>query len=895
MNNSKSTQFFTWSDVLQSCMSSEASKSPWKFIEADPSGLFIYGNDKNAIQRELSHRLGLAYDEEKNNITLVSIGTTPRPLPVEILPREDAPDLSPPRKRPLWSSGKIGSEDPPKHQEDDPEIAAFFSFKGGVGRTTSCFATAVRLLSAKTAAKVLYVDADVEAPGLTWMTDDAPEGDAWSQTMSWVDALRLVQDADDWEAEALPLIVDQVRQSTISLELNVGRHEFFFMPAVRSMDQVEKLPITPENAVRRRDREWVIGDLLIALGRRLDVDVILVDLRAGITEFSSPLLLDPRVHTVIVSSCAKQSVSGVCRTLARIGRHTTWPLDSGNLTFLVTQVPPPKSVGDQIFTKVEVDLLKAWASLGDESDNDQEESNLISIGRIDYDQKLIVFDDLQSIAECLPTTSFWPSLQGLVDQLTPKKLSETERKNHFLEGKKSEKVRHEILTLTKKHLEFAEQNERPGILPTPPIRKLISLPDEQLPIAVVLGSKGAGKTFLWSQLVMAKEFAEFAKIARIVVVGSSWRASKPALIFPLLCPSNLSDKLLDLVHDIERQVSREQKEKLDNFTLKEKLEKLDSENSSPTFWLEAITGRLGLPQEASTSLRKIEEELAQRDQCVILVIDGLEEALQTGPSKPMNEQQKEVIRNLIIDLPNQLRAIQAKHLGIIIFIRHDLARESIHQNFGQFEAKYHSFALKWRKEDALRLVLWVLEQAGWPNLSIDEFNQFSYDDLKENLHPFWGEKMGGKKEAFTDRWVIAALSDLRGRFQARDIIRFLSKATADSSGFPLNPDAMRGAIEFCASKKVDELQQEIDGLRKIFDRFKHQSIDQKIIPIEKSKLNLSPSEKNFLADQGILIEDEKDNKFYMPEIIWKGLGFRSSRPGRIGTMRLQRLAAAKER
>ena len=894
MNNSKPTQFLTWSDVLQSCISSEASPFPWRFIEADPSGLFIYGDDKNAIQQELSHRLELAYDEEKNSITLVSTSTTPRSLPVEILPAEDAPDLSPPRKRPLWSSGKIEVDDAPKPQEGDPKIAAFFSFKGGVGRTTACFATAVRLRSATPAAKVLYVDADVEAPGLTWMTEDAPEGNTWSQTMSWVDALRLVQDADDWKEEALPLIVEQVRQSTISLELNVGRREFLFMPAIRSMDQVEKLPTTPENTVLRRDREWVIGNLLIELGRRLGVDVILVDLRAGITEFSSPLLLDPRVHTVIVSSCAKQSVSGVCRTLAQISRHTTWPLDAGNLTFLVTLVPSLKSGGDQIFAKVQDELLNTWASLCGESDGDQEESDLINVGRIDYDEKLIIFDDLQVIAEYLPTTSFWDPrrdpLESLIEQLTPSELPRTGDNDQIPKGEKTKEIKDKILKLTQEHLEFAEQNEEPGILSTPPIQKLIGLPDEQLPIAVVLGSKGAGKTFLWSQLVMAEDFAEFAKI-----VGIPWKASKPALTFPLLYPNSLTDKLLNSANDTERKISIKQERRLDDLELKEKLEKLDSENSNLSFWLKAITGRLGLPKDTSISLRKIEEELAQRDRHFILVVDGLEEVLQTGPGKPMNEQQKEVIRSLIIDVPNQLQAIQAKHLGIIVFIRHDLARESIHQNFGQFEAKYRHFALKWSKEDALRLVLWVLQKAGWPGLSTHEFTQSPYDDLKEKLQRFWGEKMGGKKEAFTDRWIIAALSDLKGRFQARDIIRFLSKATEDSTNFPLNPTAMRGAIEFCAGKKVNELQQEINGLKRIFDRFKRQPKDQKIIPIDKSKLRLSLSEETFLADQGILIEDEKDNKLYMPEIIWKGLGFRSSRPGRIGTMRLQRLAAAKER
>ena len=184
---------------------------------------------------------------------------------------------------------------------------------------------------------------------------------------------------------------------------------------------------------------------------------------------------------------------------------------------------------------------------------------------------------------------------------------------------------------------------------------------------------------------------------------------KASLDFPLLCPSSLTDKLSNSIYEIERNISGKQEEKLDNFTLKEKLKNLDSENIGLTFWLEAIARRLGLPKEASVSLRKIEEELAQRGQCFVLVVDGLEEALQTGPSKPMNEQQKQVIRSLIIDLPNQLQAMQAKHLGIMVFIRYDLARESIHQNFGQFEAKYRSLALRWSKADALRLVLWVLK------------------------------------------------------------------------------------------------------------------------------------------------------------------------------------------
>ena len=891
MNSSKPIRFFTWSDV-ESCIRSDSSPYPWKFLDANASSLLIYG-DKSKVQEDLSKRLGHAYDDQNNSITLASTGTIPRQLPVEILPAEDAPSPLPQTKnRPLWSSGKIEEESAPKLQDDDPKIAAFFSFKGGVGRTTACFATAVRLLSATPAAKVLYVDADLEAPGLTWMTADAPEGNDWSDAMSWVDALCLVQDADDWEKEALPLIAERVQRSTIELDLNVGRREFFLMPAVRSMDQVEQLPITPEHAVRLRGREWVIGNALIALGRKLEVDVILVDLRAGITEFSSPLLLDPRVHTVIVSSCAKQSRSGVCRTLGRISRHTAWPLDSGNLTFLVTQVPLRSMGGDQIFTTARDELLAAWAKLPGASDNDSEENYSVSVGRIDYDPRLAIFDDLQIIAEDLHVTTIWPGLQCLVEKLTLPKSSEIDYSNQIPKGNDMQNIKDKILKLTREHLEFAEQNEKLGILPTPPIQKLADLPKEQLPIAVVLGSKGAGKTFLWSQLVIARDFATFANM-----VGVPWQASDPALIFPLLCPIN--NKLSELISEIENKMPNKQEERLSSSNLRKKLEKLNGNSNSEVndFWLEAIAGRLGLPKETSISLRKIEEELTKNNKHIILVVDGLEEALQTGPDKRMNQQQKGVIRSLIIDLPNQLQAIQARHLSIIVFIRYDLARESIYQNFGQFEAKHRSFALKWSKEDALRLVLWVLKQAGWPGLATEdtkEFTQAPYDKLKAILQPFWHEKMGGKrKEAFTDRWVIAVLSDLKARFQARDIIRFLSKATEQSATFPLTATAMRKAIQFCAQRKVEELEQEITGLKKIFDNLRELPENQKITPIEESKLDLSNDEKTFLDNQGILIKDDKDNKLYMPEIIWKGLGFRSSRPGRIGTLRLQRLAAGR--
>lgn len=892
MSNFQPKQFFTWSDVSD-CIGSEQTAA-WDAIDVDCNGVFPYGDDPEKMHEELARRLGSAYNSQSNSVTLVSTSTTPRQLPVEILPVDNAPDRLPPPQRPLWSAPGIDMDHAPQSEEGDPKIAAFFSFKGGVGRTTACFATAIRLLSAQDPAKrakVLYIDADIEAPGLTLMTDTAPEGEEWSTTLSWVDALALVQDADeDWQTEALPLIAECVQNSTISLELQAGHREFLFMPAVRSMQQVEQPPIAPEYMVRLEEREWVIGDLLIQLGRRLEVDVILVDLRAGVTEFSSPLLLDPRVHTVIVSSCARQSLVGVCRTIDQIKQHTSWPFGPQNLTFLITQVPP-KPYGDEIYNNAERELMNAWDEAWGQMDHSSDDEELVETSRIDYDQSLIAFDDLQLMAERLPRTSYWPALENLTNFLAPEDSSRTGHDDEGIKDSK-ENIKEKIVELTQKHLLYAELNTQPGILATPPIRELAGLPDEQLPATVVLGSKGAGKTFLWSQLLMAKNFKSFSQS-----IGGSWTASRPALIFPLLKPANLGESLGGDFIDVEKSILSGRESRLSADSLGKKIKDTDSQSKDLSFWLQGISDRLGLRKQSSISLRIIEEELAKLDLRLILIVDGLEDALQIGPNKPMTEDQKEIIRYLIIGIPNEIRAIQARHLGIIVFIRYDLARECINQNFGQFEAKYRPFALKWNKEDALRLVLWVIKEAGWSGLDSSQFLDMSYDDLKAKLEPFWGEKMGGTKAAFTDRWVIAALSDLKGRFQARDIIRLLCEATKKSSTFPpLSPSAMREAIEICSEEKVKELQQETPGLELIFNKLRELTQRLKIIPVETtSELHLSDQEKHFLMDQGILIEDTEDNKLYMPEIIWKGLGFQSSKRGRIGTLRLQRLAAARER
>lgn len=853
---------FSWRDVRHRLEASDA-LGAIRF-EIDPLELRLYSDDETAAVRALESALGLAFDPGARRINLVRASTGARSIPVDILPLAEALPVRPRVSRPLWSTGRL--EDAPQVSPEPPAIVSFFSFKGGVGRTTSCFATLTALLGGRAQRRVLFIDADLEAPGLSWNVDPR-------ERLSWVDALSLVHDCDDWRAEALPLIAEQISISAEGLEMPAGRRQFFFMPAVRSMAQLDALPVTPEQVVRRHQRAWVIGDLLVALGERLQLDVILVDLRAGLTEFSSPLLLDPRVQSVLVTSCARQSVAGTVRALQLVESRSARPSD---LHVLVNQVPPD---GDALYEATEFQITEAWVEL-EAGDGGSDPPRIM---RADFAQELIAFDDLREMAERLPGTRLGRESHELAELLLPVP------SDPRAEGDRAPDERfttREIAQLAKR-FEYAEENAELGLLPTPPLISVVRQPPGRLPTTVVLGSKGAGKTFAWGQMVVAETFARFAEALDLKP------PDQDALFFPLLAPAQRRDPLNDAMRRLEDRVVDPSTETLSPTALGTRLKNADlEEGEGLTFWIRAIAERLGLPPRDPPSLRALEKVLEERDQRIILIVDGIEDALQIGPRSPIAPGQRAVLRSLLIDLVNELRDLGAARLGLIVFVRRDLARAAIPQNFGQFESRHRETALSWAPEDALRLTLWLLDQAGWRLMDPKDAIAAPYDELAARLHPFWDEKLGGgKKEAYSDRWVIAALSDLNGVFQARDLVRLVHFASNRSPTFPLNAKALREAVEECSKKKVDELETEVEQLRPLFQKLRGLDDDARTIPIQPEAIELDADEIEFLQEQGVLFFDEQEEAFYLPEIIRHGLDFTLARRGRARVLALQRKAA----
>lgn len=874
---------YTWRDVER--LLDEEKEPPWFKVSADLEELRVVcaSGQRQAVLKRLGVIFG-AHLREPGELHLISTRDTPRRLRVVI---DDSEEDFPPRPRiirPLWPDAERSPGPIPRFPPGSPSLAAFYSYKGGVGRTTTLLGALGALLELRPPLATLVVDADLEAPGLTLDLTGPPD------RFCLLDFLALVHDAEDWR-DVIPLAAARLELNRHSLELSRGTRSFFFLPAYREREQLFDPPVSFEQVVRGRGRAHVIAEAFAALGMAVGANVVLVDLRAGVTELSSPLLLDPRVQAVLVTSCSHQSYQGTLQVLERM-RTRARPETSPEV--VLSLIPP--SLPDEEIGELTGALKSAIPSAaGDEAD----EAARPNVHELKFAQELIHVD---SVAELLrdraPGTDLGKTVGPALAELLVRRDTPTGEASRSPETLHTQGLK--AVASEAEKLEYAEGNAEPGLLVTPALAALVEQFPEVLPAAVVLGAKGAGKTFAWGQMVLARDWQGFAKLVEHADLQRRLPYRQPqAAVFPLLGPRNMRAELADKVRDAERGVWKaiQAHAPMGDDALHADLNRpLAPEADELHFWTGRIAARLGLPEQAGASVQELALALAGRNLSVCLAIDGLEEAFQPSPTRGLTEQQQRMLRGLLQRFTLTVRELGSPYLGVVTFVRRDLAQSAIPQNFLQFEALHSRFTLAWSPTEALRLVAWLLNRAGLHVIEDDRVPLAPYEDLRRALVRFWGEKMGSQhsREAATDRWVIAALSDFNGRLQARDLVRLVRHAAASLPGATtLSPKSLREALVDCSRKKIDELEREIPGLQPIFARLRSAGEEQRKIPFRASDFGLSPEEISFLEAQGVLTRAGQ-GELYLPEIIRHGLGFRMDRGRRAKVLALYRATQAKQ-
>ena len=877
----------------------------------------------NKVNDVLKEWFGDWYDEEESVIRF-DIGDAT--LPVEFISEEE-PYITDIEIRPFWeeiayleSNSESDSETEPAVKKivklpeaytEKPSLIAFYSFKGGVGRTLNLtahlFALLDRAKELNESINVLVIDADLEAPGLTYWNALAKQ----QPSVSFINFLEVYHYSPIDREKALALFANEVKKSV----KHEGNSQVYFLPAFLKDNELLDIPILPEHLVRGIDGTWEYGNAIHHLGEILGVDYVFIDLRAGLSEISSPIIFDPRIQRFLVTTINDQSIQGTSLVLKQIGKVAPLEAEVKDKEYYDPSIVISMLKEDfkklPAFNNALFELISAYV----QSEEDKLDEPRLEIKEAYFVEELLYVNDWEDARSKLNRTSI--SVMKIAQEWAEGELITTSTEESSLSLREETDRLTEVNRLRdlSQRYEYAENGEGEDLLVTEPLKNLATNYKEQLPCVVSIGAKGAGKTFNYVQLSRFKYWESF--LDKIDNISTS--SESQTYIFPLLQTGNLLDKAKNVTNEARNNVRKALSENLPEFSpdgFKTKIQKALSninwaEPEWTEFWINEISIAIGINGENGNvnNLSIINRELKKKNLRIIFLFDGLENIF---PEISYQPQQEKALRALIQNVPGQLSEIRQSNIGLIIFLRRDFLRYTIKQDLKQFENLYRPYDLSWDQESFLRLVYWICSKAQLIDANQNIIGSLSKKNILEELQKLWGKKIGAdnSNEAYTHSWIFAALTDFNNRLQARDVVRLLYHAADitienyQESQFVkwfanrlLPPQAIRRAIEPCSRKKVDEAKEEYPTFGKWVDETLYQfTPEQKKIPFAVEELGMDQPTVRMLEEMGVIYEDtgkQDTARFYMPEIFREGLGFSLARGARPRVMVLKRKALEK--
>lgn len=753
-------------------------------------------------------------------------------------------------------------------------VVAFHSYKGGVGRTLALIAFVREMIHLYGGRKkVLVVDGDLEAPGLTWLGMEQNH-----YTFSYLDVLGIIGAKGNQDGEMIGEISRLVRRSSLAFQTEEMEVPQYFLPVYREPGQMLDIYSNPERIMIGEENKYIIADTLAQIGKCLHVDAVLVDLRAGFSEYSSPFLFDPRVDKLLVSSTSLQSVMGTNLVIRELRKQRG--NEDAIQKILLTMVDPDTFIGSERNKTYEL-LFK-----GEEhtENGDIMESSLqyANVTEMEHNNYLIHLSDLESICKKL---EYAKKTTGPLVDIVEKIFSDKEEPCQRYQRGQIERFREALHDICRKSM-AAEGGDIANMLTTRAVMQLGNF-GKEVPRVNILGAKGSGKTYLYAQMVKAQTWETFLR-----QIGGTSDQNAETLICPVLCTEDRNE-IRDILEKCRQRCAAgipQIKLSFDILTensnmVKNAIKCQFSEKEWQILWQSLM---LDMFHDVS-SWEDLQKMLEQQNKRVVFLMDGLENIFENFEK---DNSEKCGISTLCRGIVNQLSELRLSNIGIIIFLRKDIAELSIQTNLVQFRSQYMQYELNWTQKDALRLALKLAERAGsiskirWRGSQVSVENA-SKETTEEELTRIWGLKMGpdGSKQAYSVRWVLASLSDFNGQLQARDIVRFLFYASSYDLGGKLvmedrflMPDDMKQAVRACSSEKFKEVEQEIHQLKSSFQKLQNIDNAYKQIPLLDIVLDTLGSEDRKAMERFGYLK-EADGESYLSESIRYALGYNKSRVG----------------
>ncbi|NET60329.1 MAG: AAA family ATPase [Symploca sp. SIO2E6] len=716
-----------------------------------------------------------------------------------------------------------------------PQIVTFYSFKGGVGRSTALGMVAILLASRNR--RVVMVDFDLEAPGISILFRPNVASENQEQNYGVLDYLHQRHLTPE---ENIPSIEDCIYQIDLP-----SRGELFLVPAGEyDENYIHRLA----DCDRRTWQSFYKGainpvrQLIDDIKKQVDPDVILIDARTSFNDTAAIALLDLADIGIICFSPTDQSFDGL-RWVIKAARKQSDYQGKPDLRFLLTPMPIlAEAQLDAWITKAEDWITENWGL-----------PDSITVGelyyKIFYNPSIAALSSLVGVPtnllnDYLPVVDVidasLPDLKSIVSPET------TGNRRTILDELKFEAARAQDL----------QSDKIPDIFQrTEDFSKFLTNKNW-----LIRGAKGTGKSILFRLFVEKSDKAK--DLARYDVNLTSFKFvaghGETRLKKSILNSENLASyeqqvgedrwaifwlnyALLQLCFSCQNLAAIP--------SLDEELVKLINQSNNLTqsaivSWLVQRTQSPQAIPQASDQLRDIDRWLSENGQGVWLLYDELDAGFGFGSdSYPRRRRALEALLAWWLESGTSFKSIVPK-----IFIREDIWDQLNFTNKGHYTGR--SLRLRWDEADLWKLVLRQTLQ-GSPRLkelleqelgvTLDRLESLGLEQLRKSLYPLWGERMGGANKAYTYNWVWTRIADGNANCFPRSLILLLQEAVSREKNFTteyshdivLRPKSLITAFPYVSEQRVDEVRNE------------YRELEEAINGLEGQR---SPADENKLAE-----------------------------------------------
>lgn len=260
--------------------------------------------------------------------------------------------------------------------ERGTKVVTFYSFKGGMGRTTAL--AAVALLLVNQGKNVMMVDTDIEAPGLATLFFDEE-----IITRGVLDYL--IEYGINQETHIADYVLDVADPAL--LEETSGK--LYLMPAGRvDRNYLPKLARIDYQDNRSGYLRESLAKLLMDIKDNYSVDYILIDARAGFHDMGGIAVVQIPHGVVVFGNDSRQSWDGITQVLRTIAEGHT-----ADFPVMLVNTMCPKPTASNFIQARESFLSKAYtACLENYYDAEAEIPGIEAEGEIHYPE-FVSFDD----------------------------------------------------------------------------------------------------------------------------------------------------------------------------------------------------------------------------------------------------------------------------------------------------------------------------------------------------------------------------------------------------------------------------------------------------------------------------------------------------------------------